>query len=93
MKRIKNRTWSIEDALSIPVGPRVWGINRKLDKKPIGNVRYETAFGRTQSVAEWASEFNLTKSALMRRLQLGWKIEEALSLPMHFRTNKRSEAA
>lgn len=29
VKRIQNRGWSLEDALTVPVGSGVWGLNRK----------------------------------------------------------------
>lgn len=40
-----------------------------------------TAFGKTQTLAQWAREKHLDRSALWMRLELGWPIELALTAP------------
>lgn len=46
------------------------------------NTRYETAFGRTQCLAVWAEEYNVKYKALHCRLQRGWTLEKALTVPL-----------
>lgn len=41
--------------------------------------RQVTAFGRTQTIAQWAREVGLSHRALHGRLKAGWEIERALS--------------
>jgi hypothetical protein len=43
--------------------------------------RMITAFGKTQMVTEWAKEVGLPQSTLIDRLNAGWPVERALSLP------------
>lgn len=37
--------------------------------------------GRTQSVADWAREYGMTRGALYMRLKRGWSLREALRIP------------
>lgn len=43
-----------------------------------------TAFGKTQTLSEWADEYNLNWSTLRKRIiNLNWTIEKALTKPPH----------
>jgi hypothetical protein len=63
--------WSLEEALSTP---RFNG----------GQTRYygRTAFGRTQTLREWAKEFGMTANTLRSRVRKGLPLEVALRLPV-----------
>ncbi len=51
--------------------------NTRGEYKPAG----QTAFGRTQTIAEWAREFGLNKNTLLSRMyQAGRSLEDALTL-------------
>jgi hypothetical protein len=41
----------------------------------------QTAFGRTQTLDEWAREFGIKRGTLGRRLHDGWPLEQALTKP------------
>ena len=44
--------------------------------------RYVTAFGKTQTISQWADETGIKRSTLYGRLfKCGWSVEEALSIP------------
>lgn len=47
--------------------------------------RLLTAFGRTQSMKQWAVEYGLDPSMFRRRLQNGTPVEEALTTPLRAR--------
>ena len=70
--RIDRYSWTIEDALTKPVGRS--GHNR--------NVRRLTHEGRTHTLAEWAKESGVGYEVLRKRLGLGWSLERALSTPV-----------
>lgn len=53
-------------------------------------IRRITAFGRTQSAAQWAREFGLKPTCITNRLDLGWDSERAVSTPV--RKQKRHES-
>jgi hypothetical protein len=44
--------------------------------------RWLTYDGRTQTVAQWAREYNLTHNALLMRLRSGWDLHRALTEPV-----------
>lgn len=44
------------------------------------DTRLLTAFGRTQCVAEWATELGISRAAIAGRLRRGWPVEKALGL-------------
>lgn len=69
--RLDRYGWSIEEALTTPVGER--GYNR--------NTRYLTFQGRTQSVSAWAREVGLARRTIRNRLAKGWPLEKALTQP------------
>ena len=77
-------------------------INNNGNYEP-GNVRWATAKeqnsnkrtshlveinGVTKTVTEWAKEYNLTKSLVYNRLNLGWSIIESLNTPIWGRRTK-----
>lgn len=43
--------------------------------------RNYTARGKTMCLADWATEIGLSQQALWARMQRGWSIEQAISLP------------
>lgn len=67
--RINHRGWSVEKALSTPVG--------SVDRK-----RYITYAGKTQTINQWAVELGLNPGTLKTRLfKPGWSVEKALTTP------------
>lgn len=40
-----------------------------------------TAFGKTQTLNEWAAEYRISRPAINDRLKRGWSIEDAISKP------------
>lgn len=61
--------WSVEDALSTPIGTR----NKRYKK-----ITYQ---GKTQCISSWAREFGLHPDTLRWRLKQGWSIQDALITP------------
>lgn len=59
--------WSVERALSTPVGPTAG--------------RMLTYQGKTQRMAAWAKELGLPGYVIRQRLAKGWSIEDALGTP------------
>lgn len=43
-----------------------------------------TLLGRTQTLEEWATELNVSHQAIAYRLNNGWSVEEALSMPFDY---------
>lgn len=43
--------------------------------------RYFTYMGKTQNLQQWCDEYNMSRSIVDRRLQLGWDFEKALLTP------------
>lgn len=41
--------------------------------------RMLTAFGRTQTLQQWADESGLHRCTIQRRLKLGWPVERAVA--------------
>ena len=57
------------------------------------NNRRLTAFGRTRTLARWATELNISYYVVARRLALGWTIDDALTKPVRtLRRNRRLTA-
>ena len=48
--------------------------------KSAGRPRFISYLGRTQSISEWAEEYNIARSTLSSRLGRGWSMERALGL-------------
>lgn len=71
--------WSIEDAISKPLG------DYKIPPKEVKrNQRYITAFGKTQSINAWARSTGIQASTISKRLhKYGWTEEDAVSVPPH----------
>lgn len=44
--------------------------------------RFLTAFGKTQTVQQWADELNINAQTLYNRLNRGWSVEDALTTPV-----------
>lgn len=66
--------------------PSCPGCNQKRGRpKMVASVRKQhaglTAFGRTQTISEWAREVGISRTALKARIEGGWPIERALSEP------------
>ena len=53
-----------------------------------------TAFGKTQTIRQWATELGMVKDTIRGRLRLGWKTEAALTTPVgdHFGPMPKSGA-
>ncbi len=54
-------------------------IRRQNDNKT--NSRYVSYNGETKTIGEWAREFGLSYAALVGRINRGWPIEKALTMP------------
>lgn len=54
------------------------------------NNRRVTAFGRTQTLIEWAEEKGFDPKTLQTRFQRNWDAERALSTPLTFRGNPQT---
>jgi hypothetical protein len=57
------------------------------------NNRLITAHGKTQTLAQWASELRMTPYAITFRLRSGWNVERALSEPAAERPNSKLTAS
>jgi hypothetical protein len=44
--------------------------------------RMLTYLGQTRSIRDWAEEYNHPPARLIKRLQLGWTIADALHVPV-----------
>jgi hypothetical protein len=75
------RPWSIEEALTIPLGQSRAGANAP-EPKPHKGERPITHNGRTQSLSAWAREVGMAMPTIHRRLSVGWTIEAALTCPV-----------
>jgi len=61
------------------------------DKQQANNTRrnvFITYQGKTQTIAQWADELGIKYVTLQARLQRGWTVEEALTIPVGIRRNK-----
>ena len=45
------------------------------------SVRLMTYAGETMNMSDWASRLGITKTALSRRIEAGWPLERALTVP------------
>ena len=53
--------------------------------------RYITAFGKTQLLVEWAEEYGIDGYTITLRLKRGWTLEDAISKPVRYRSDKGSK--
>lgn len=54
--------------------------NKTLSNQNKGNTTLVTAWGKTQTVQEWADETGISSTAIRRRIKLlGWSVEDAVS--------------
>jgi len=51
--------------------------------------RHFTFNGRTQSIAQWARELGTSRQTIRNRIEAGWPISDALSVPVDY-TNRRA---
>lgn len=74
-------------AASCPVCNQQRGKQKMVDTL---RVRYGvTAFGKTQTLNEWAAEYRISRPAIVDRLKRGWSAEDAISAPSRkHRTNE-----
>lgn len=81
-----NIGWTIDEALSIPVG-------RKRDQQQYDHRHHLVTFnGKTLCTAEWAKLYGLLGTTLRQRLKLGWDIERALTTPARSHVRSPSTA-
>jgi hypothetical protein len=94
-------TGFLADMGSRPLGTTLERIDNDGDYEP-GNCRWATrreqarntrrnhlvtAFGRTQTLADWSDESGVSQAAIWRRLFVhGWSADDAVSLPVGVRT-------
>lgn len=57
-----------------------WATRKEQNKNKRSNVYLEFC-GKTKTICEWGKEFNLSHSAIRKRLNAGLTIEQALTLP------------
>lgn len=57
-------------------------ITRKENMNYMSSNRVEAAFGKKQTLSQWADEFNFEYKYLWRRLNIGWDLERALTQPI-----------
>ena len=49
--------------------------------------RYYTLYGKTQNLQQWCNEYNLSRSMVNKRLEMGWDFEKAITTPKKERDN------
>jgi hypothetical protein len=59
-----------------------WAPSMKEQSRNRRNNLWLTWRGKTQCLADWAKELNITSSCLSKRLKKGWSLERALSQPV-----------
>lgn len=47
------------------------------------NNRFYSYNGKTQTLAEWGREYNISYDRLFKRLKKGWTFEDALFIPIN----------
>ncbi len=52
----------------------------KARRNHAANAKLHTAFGKTRTLKEWATETGLSPNTIRNRINLGWMIEQALTL-------------
>ena len=65
-----------------------WVTNSQQQRNKRNN-RMLTAFGKTQCMADWVDEIDISRSALKNRLNKGWPVEKALSCPPRSKHGKK----
>jgi hypothetical protein len=58
------------------------------DNSKLANSKPFAAFGKTQSMADWAREYKIGATTVLNRLKSGWKIEDALTIKPDHRNKK-----
>lgn len=71
--------WTMEDAVTRPVGSRLNDTPEE-QRKRIGASRGYTALGKTMTIAQWAEETGLPAGTIRNRLSQGWSEEDAVTL-------------
>lgn len=79
-KRIYNRKWSIEDALTKPLHYRLHPSSRKSCKDHLGN-KYD-------SEQEMCDKYGVSLTLFCKRLSRGYTLEKALTKPVRRRVGK-----
>lgn len=51
--------------------------------------RLLTAFGKTQTLQQWADELNVNRRTICYRLNRGWSLEDALTTPVKSRSTRK----
>ncbi len=54
----------------------------------MGTLTYQ---GKTQTLAEWAKQYEMGTTTLIRRLSLGWDAEQALTTPVREKAEDKSK--
>lgn len=57
-----------------------WATRKEQNNNTRSNV-FVTYNGKTQTISEWARESNMNHSCLLRRINKGWPVEKALTMP------------
>jgi hypothetical protein len=52
------------------------------------NGKQLTAFGRSQTLAEWGREFNISTATISARIKNGWAVENAVKTPLRGKIDK-----
>lgn len=61
------------------------GVCSVVHTKDNGNVTYLEAFGKRQTLRQWAIDLGVSKDRIRTRLRRGCSVEQALTLPVHAR--------
>ena len=76
-----NMGWSIEDAIN----------TNKKEAYKIGQKKHKKYFYNGMSVIDYCKKKNIPYRTVLRRIQKGWNIEDALNTPFSFRIKKNKE--
>lgn len=85
--RIKKQGWSLEKALTTPIGATRIESRRKVARKQ--GARSLAYNGETKLLIEWAEQFQIAKGVLSTRLERGWSPEKALTTPIGLARTQR----
>lgn len=77
----------IDNSKNYEPGNVRWATKKEQGNNKASNV-WLTAFGRTQTVAQWGAFLSVKRNLIPDRLKRGWSLEAALTQPLHTRKAK-----
>lgn len=69
-----------------------WGTPTEQARNRRSNT-YLTAKGETKLLIDWARELGTRPIRINKRLQMGWSVEDAVSIPIHAKGKKKGSLA